>query len=83
MEQGVAVNIVMWRGLAAPKGTPPAAIEKLQNAAAAAVASNQFQEAAENIGFTTAYLDAQAFGALIAKDDAFYGNLLKELGLAK
>lgn len=83
MEQGVEVNIVMWRGLAAPKGTPPAAIEKLQNAAAAAIASNQFQEAAKNIGFATAYLDAQAFGALIAKDDAFYGNLLKELGLAK
>ena len=83
MEQGVDVNIVMWRGLAAPKGTPSEAIEKLQNAAEAAVESSQFQEAAQNIGFSASFMDASAFGELIAKDDIFYGNLLSELGLAK
>ncbi|MBX2838195.1 MAG: tripartite tricarboxylate transporter substrate binding protein [Gammaproteobacteria bacterium] len=83
MEQGVDVNISMWRGLAAPAGTPDDVVAKLQAAAEAAVASDTFKEAAGNIGFSTAYLNAADFGALIEEDDAFYGNLLQELGLAK
>lgn len=82
-EQGVDINISMWRGLAAPAGTPDEAVAKLQAAAEAAVASAKFNEAANNIGFSPAYLSATDFGALIEKDDAFYGALLKELGLAK
>ncbi len=83
MEQGVDVNISMWRGLAAPDGTPDDVVAKLQEAAQFAVASDQFQEAAGNIGFSPAFLDADDFGALIESDDAFYGQLLGELGLAK
>ncbi len=83
MEQGVEVNISMWRGLAAPGGTPDDVVARLQDAAQAAVASSQFQEAAGNIGFSPAFLDADDFGALIENDDAFYGQLLGELGLAK
>lgn len=82
-EQGVEVNISMWRGLAAPAGTPASAVAKLQAAAEAAVASDQFQNAAGNIGFSPAFLNAQDFGALIEKDDAFYGDLLNQLGMAK
>jgi len=73
----------MWRGLAAPAGTPDEAVAKLQAAAQAAVASDTFQNAAMNIGFSPAYLSASDFGALIESDDAFYGALLKDLGLAK
>jgi len=83
MEQGVDVNIAMWRGLAAPAGTPGDVVAKLQAAAEASVASDQFQQAAGKIGFSPAYLSAADFGAVIAKDDAFYGALLKDLGMAK
>lgn len=83
MEQGVEVNISMWRGLAAPAGTSADAVAKLQAAAEAAVASDQFQSAAGNIGFSPAFLNAEDFGALIEKDDAFYGDLLNQLGMAK
>lgn len=83
MEQGVDVNITMWRGLAAPAGTPDEAVAKLQAAAEAAVATAQFQDAAKNIGFSPAYMNAADFGALIESDDAFYGTLLGDLGLAK
>ena len=82
-EQGVNINIVMWRGLAAPAGTPANVISKLDNAAKAAIATKEFQDAAGKIGFTTAYLGAKDFGELIESDDKFYGNLLKELGLSK
>ncbi|MGC1427873.1 MAG: tripartite tricarboxylate transporter substrate binding protein [Albidovulum sp.] len=83
MEQDVDVNISMWRGLAAPAGTSDDVVAKLQAAAETAVASAQFQEAAGNIGFSPAYMGASDFGTLIAKDDAFYADLLKELGLAQ
>ena len=83
MEQGVDVNITMWRGLAAPAGTPDDVVAKLQAAAEAAVASARFQEAAVNIGFSPAYMGASEFGALIAKEDAFYGELLQRLGMVQ
>ncbi|UTS82622.1 Bug family tripartite tricarboxylate transporter substrate binding protein [Phaeobacter piscinae] len=82
-EQGVDIDISMWRGLAAPAGTPDEAVAKLQAAAEAAVASAQFQEAAANIGFSAAYQNAAEFKALIEEDDAFYSALLQDLGLAK
>ncbi len=82
-EQGVDINITMWRGLAAPAGTPSDVISKLDKAAKAAISTEAFQNAAGKIGFSTAYLGASDFGKLIAKDDKFYGDLLKELGLAK
>lgn len=81
-EQGVDVDITMWRGLAAPAGTPDDVVARLQAAAEAAIASEQFQEASGNIGFSPAFLPAAEFGELIARDDAFYGELLSELGMA-
>lgn len=82
-EQGVDIDISMWRGLAAPTGTPDEVIARLQAAAEAAVANPLFLEAAGNIGFSPAFLNAEEFGELIARDDAFYGDLLNELGLAQ
>jgi tripartite-type tricarboxylate transporter receptor subunit TctC len=82
-EQGVDIDISMWRGLAAPAGTPAEVVMRLQAAAQAAVANPRFLEAADNIGFSPAYLGAVDFGALIARDDAFYGALLSDLELAQ
>ena len=73
----------MWRGLAAPMGTPTDVIEKLQNAAKAAIDSDEFQSASEKIGFKSAYLPAGQFGDLIAVDDAMIGDLMENLGLRK
>ncbi len=77
------LDITMWRGLAAPKGTPAAVIEKLESAAKAAIESGEFVEASNNIGFTIAYLPADQFGELIASDDAKISNLMSDLGLKK
>lgn len=75
------LNITMWRGLAAPAGTPDDVVEVLQNAAQAVIGSDAFNEAAANIGFSPAYLSAEDFAALIAADDALIANLMEELGL--
>ncbi len=77
------LDIQMWRGLAAPAGTPDEVIQSLESAAAAAVESAEFQEAAKNIGFKTAYLPAAEFGEVIAADDASISELMTNLGLKK
>ena len=73
----------MWRGLAAPAGTPPAVVAKLQAAAKTAVESPEFKKAAENLGFTSAFLPAKEFGEVIRTDDAQIGTLMKEIGAQK
>ncbi len=82
-EQGVDVDLVMWRGIAAPKGTPPAAIAKLEAAIKETVESEEFVAASKKLGFKQAYLDHAAFGKLIAEDDARIAKLMSELGLKK
>jgi len=83
MEQGVDVDIVMWRGLAVPAGTPADRIAKLDAAAKAVVESDAFIAYSKKIGFEPAYLSAADFGALIAADDVRIGKQMTELGLAK
>lgn len=82
-EQGVDVDITMWRGLAAPAGTQKEVVAKLEAAAKAAVNSAEFNGASGKIGFTPAFMGAEDFGKLIARDDKFYADLLAKLGLAK
>jgi tripartite-type tricarboxylate transporter receptor subunit TctC len=82
-EQGVDVNISMWRGLAAPAGTSAEVVTALETAARNVVENERFTEAAANIGFSKAFLGANDFGELIANDDAFYSNLLSQLGMKK
>lgn len=75
------IDIEMWRGLAAPAGTPDDVIMVLQDAAEKAVASAEFQEASETLGFVPDFEDHAAFGELIARDDAIIGKLMADLGL--
>jgi tripartite-type tricarboxylate transporter receptor subunit TctC len=77
------LDITMWRGLAAPEGTPPDVIKKLQDAAKKAVESPDFQKAAGNLGFTPAYLPSTEFGQVISKDDAEISDLMGALDLKK
>lgn len=75
------LDVTMWRGLAAPAGTPPEVVAKLEAAAQAAVQSEAFVEASKNLGFEPAFLGSEEFGALIAEDDKQISTLMGELGL--
>jgi tripartite-type tricarboxylate transporter receptor subunit TctC len=77
------LDFTIWRGLAAPAGTPPEVIEKLQEAAKTAVESPEFKTAAGSLGFTVGFMPAKEFGELIAKDDTEIAKLIKDIGLSK
>jgi tripartite-type tricarboxylate transporter receptor subunit TctC len=82
-EQGFDVDAVLWRGIAAPKGTPKDVIAKLEAAIRKVVTGKDFQERSAKLGFEPAFLGAGAFDKFIADDDAVTAKLMTELGLKK
>jgi tripartite-type tricarboxylate transporter receptor subunit TctC len=82
-EQGFEVALDAWRGIAAPKGTPKAATSMLESAIRKTVESPEFQKGSENLGVRPAFLGADEFGALIAREDAELAKLMREIGLKK
>ena len=82
-ELGYPVALDMWRGIAAPKGTPRPVIGRLEDAVRRTVESPEFVAAGETVGFTPAFLPADKFGKLIASDDVRLANVMAELGLKK
>lgn len=82
-EQGANVDITMWRGLAAPKGTPADVIVKLEQSAKKAAESAEFKAASDKLGFTPAYLGKDEFSKLIEADDKLISKLMDDLELKK
>lgn len=82
-QQGVDVNLSMWRGLAAPKGTPMPVILKLQDAAKKASETAVFKSALAKLGAQVSFLDHDKFGKLIATDDQRLAKIMAGLGLKK
>jgi tripartite-type tricarboxylate transporter receptor subunit TctC len=73
----------MWRGLAAPAGTPDDVIAVIEEAAKKATESEEFIKASKTIGFEPAFADHAAFGEEIAADDKRLAELMTKLGLKK
>jgi tripartite-type tricarboxylate transporter receptor subunit TctC len=82
-EQGVDVSLEAWRGIAVPRGTPRAVISLLETAIRNTVASAEFVKASQNMGVRPAFMPADEFGALIAKEDAELARLMQGIGLKK
>jgi tripartite-type tricarboxylate transporter receptor subunit TctC len=76
-EQGINFTMGMWRGLAAPKGTPPDVVQKLNESFKKAMDDPEFQAKAKEMSILLSYLGSKDFGALMARDDEFLGKLVK------
>jgi tripartite-type tricarboxylate transporter receptor subunit TctC len=80
-EQGINVVADLWRGVAAPKGTPPRIVARLEEAIRATVASPEFVRGTEKLLVTPAFMPAAEFGKLIAREDAEIAKAVAALGL--
>jgi tripartite-type tricarboxylate transporter receptor subunit TctC len=80
-ERGLDIQIGTWRGLAVPKGTPPEVVSALRAMTAKTVQEPSLREALDKQNMGYAYADGDAFGAVMARDHAFYGALIQKLGL--
>jgi tripartite-type tricarboxylate transporter receptor subunit TctC len=82
-EQGFDVSLEAWRGIAVPKGTPKPVIAALETAVRKTVESPEFARKCEPLGVRPAFLPADDFGRLIAKEDAELAGIMEIIGLKK
>lgn len=79
-EAGAAgMDMTLWRGLAAPKGTPQEAIDVLEEAAREASEDSSFQDLSKKVGFEIAFQPADEFGKLIANDDEMIQRIIADI----
>ena len=82
-ELGVDVVLEAWRGIATPKGTPPAVIAALQEAIRRSIESPEFVQGAERFFVRPAFMPAAEFAAMIAREDADTARIMQAIGLKK
>jgi tripartite-type tricarboxylate transporter receptor subunit TctC len=80
-ERGIDLSIGVWRGLAAPKNTPPEVLAYLEKVTKQAVDEPVFRKALDdqNLGFS--FADAAGFKATIEKDNVYFKALVEKLGI--
>ncbi|NYE22102.1 tripartite tricarboxylate transporter substrate binding protein [Pigmentiphaga litoralis] len=80
-ERQIDLVIQGWRGLAAPKGTPPEVLAVLRNAMVKALQEPVLRQTMAKQNMGEGYLDEAAFKALIAQDNATFRELINKLGI--
>jgi tripartite-type tricarboxylate transporter receptor subunit TctC len=72
-----------WRGIAAPKGLPPAIAQRLEASVKKAYESKEYKDFMAQRGFGMLWGDAAEFGRFMAKSDADMKSVMTAVGLAK
>jgi len=72
-----------WRGIAAPKGIPAEARDKLVAAIRKIAASKEYTDFMVSRGLGVQYMGPEDFGKFMAKSDADLGATMKAVGIAK
>ena len=72
-----------WRGIAAPKGLPAEARDKLAAAIKKIAASKEYNDFMSSRGFGVIYAGPDDFAKFMAKSDADLGATMKAVGIAK
>ncbi|HSB78981.1 MAG TPA: tripartite tricarboxylate transporter substrate binding protein [Candidatus Methylomirabilis sp.] len=78
-EQGISFSMGQWRGLAAPKGTPPDVIGKLHDAFKKGMEDPTFVKNATDMTVHLAYSGPAEFGKMMAQDHERYAKLVPEI----
>ncbi|NJN40212.1 MAG: hypothetical protein HC807_04245 [Gammaproteobacteria bacterium] len=80
-ELGYDADILLFRGLSVPKGTPKALKDKLAGAMTKAAHSKAFMDFAEKNGFTVETLGVDDFEKVLAAEDQKVKAIMKAAGL--
>jgi len=80
-EKGIDLSIGTWRGLGAPKNTPPEVMARLRDLAAKTAAEPAMHEVMDKQNLGYVYTDGAAFKETLAKDDAYFKGLITKLNL--
>lgn len=76
-----SIDLQAWQTIAAPKNTPPAIIQRLNEEINKSLDSPDGRASLQRVGVDANPLSLKALEELIAKDEKRLGNLVKSLGL--
>ena len=79
-EQGFNFQSDLWRGIAMPKGTPPAVVARMEEALGKVVNSPEFRLLGEKAGFQPTFLPSEAFSKSVATEDAVIAKVMAKAG---
>ena len=80
-ERNLDVSIGTWRGLAAPKGTPPEILAMLGEVARKCADEPAFKEGLDRLSMGWSYAPAETFRANMKRDNDYFKDLVGKLGL--
>ena len=80
-ERGIDISIGTWRGLGAPKNTPPEVMAKLRDIAAKTAKEPALREVMDKQNLGYVYTDGAAFKETLAKDNEYFKQLITKLGI--
>jgi tripartite-type tricarboxylate transporter receptor subunit TctC len=80
-ENGVDLVISSWHGVFAPKGTPPAIVERISKALQRVCATPEFAAQMRALLLGVHYLDSRSFREFFAQQDRMNVDLIRKLGL--
>lgn len=80
-EQGVDALQPSYAGLFAPRGTPPAVLDRLQDACRRAMQTDAFRRFTENWGAVPSFRPRAELAALLASEYEAAGRTFRELGV--
>ena len=80
-ELGYDVQTACWRGVQAPKGTPPEIIAILHDAFKKAFESDNFKKTMNNVGLGMVYRNGEDFNTMIAESYDSFGKIVSAFDL--
>lgn len=80
-ERNIDLVIGTWRGLAAPKNTPPEVMAWLRNVTAKTANEPALREAMDKLNLGYSYADDAAFRTAMARDNTYFKALMAKLGI--
>ncbi len=80
-ERGIDLSIGTWRGLGAPKNTPPEVMAKLREITAKTAAEPMMREAMDKQNLGYVYTDGAVFKETLARDNAYFKTLITKLNI--
>lgn len=74
-------DAALWTGLLAPRGTPPAAIERIRRDASSLLQTQEVRAAFERVGTYVAPMDPRPFGEHLKLEFAKWGGVVRAVNL--
>jgi tripartite-type tricarboxylate transporter receptor subunit TctC len=79
-ESNIDLEMILWRGIAAPRDTPDEVVKILEDTARQVVSSDEFRAFCNDMNIIPAFQPEAEFEKFMAQDNKLIGDLMKTIG---